>query len=487
MKIAFIILAHNHPEILVRTAKQIADNGHYAYIHYDTSSASAELTQIENSLSAYKAQVHITSEFHCKWGEWSLVEAPLSMLRGIKELGWGVDYAHLMSGVDIFIKPFRDLEQFLSKYPFDFIESVNIKERQWVVGGLEIERFIYTYPFNHVSEKESFKQHLSQQIASGAQVSIPKEISPHMGSQWWTLRWSTCVAILSFLESHSHVIDYFKLCWIPDESFFQSVIRNLIQNEQIRSTQLVFHAFSQNGRPFLFMNGHEEFISRIPHFLIRKVSPYMPLSSIIKSIEINQNETPRSITPEILQKAKAKIDHKIKKAGSLTINTPWSYDSIDHGGPYNSKILVIIHDHHHDLLDIADQVNLLAHAAYIGRPFEKDSGANHFRLLVESGSIKTDYYEKNPLSIEHWQAIQATNPSINVYVFSYIPGLDLLGNNDIIAQSEIAVIRLDSGDPIRDLFLKRRIKNELSPHLQIDGQTTREELTEMLATHEHCY
>ena len=356
------------------------------------------------------------------------------------------------------------LERFLTEHQYDYIESVNILERQWVVGGLEIERFIYKFPYNHATQREQFDTHLKKQIAVKACISIPKEITPHMGSQWWTLRWQTCVSILDFMAANQHVVEYFKSCWIPDESFFQTVIRNVIPDSEIQSTQLLFHAFSQHGRPFLFMNGHEKLIEQIPHFFIRKVSPQS--QRLLKFIHENllKCDQERVITPETLISVKAKLDYQIKKAGDLTIDVPWSPRSINHGGAHNSMVLLLIHDRHHNPREIASTINQHDHAAYLGRPFMKTWNNNIYKLLVDSNLLKTNYYQPNPLTPEHWQAIQAKNPQINLYIASYVPKEDWLEHH-VLSQARVGSIIILSNDPVRDALLQNKLQYEVSNYL----------------------
>lgn len=480
MKIAFLLLAHNNPDLLVQTVRHIAGNGHYACIHYDLSAEQAEVEKIRKSLEEFDEQVCIISECQCEWGEWSLVQGPLAALNKVREMEWQVDYVHLMSGVDTFIKPFKDLEKFLTGYPLDYIESVNINDRQWVVDGLEIERFIYTFPYNHITQRELFENHLNKQIAANARVSIPKEISPHMGSQWWTLRWKTCLSILDFINDHPHIVEYFKLCWIPDESFFQTVIRSVVPDNEIQSTQLLFHAFSQHGRPFLFMDGHERFVEQIPHFLIRKVSPYSQRLMQFIQNEMQQSDKERIITPEMLATAKARLDYDIKKIGNLEVEVPWSPASINHGGSHNAKILILIHDPHHDPVEMASTINQHDHAAYLGRPFVKNGNASIYKLLVDSNLLKTNYYQPNPLTSEHWQAIQAKNPEIKLYVVSYVPYEDWLEHNHWLAKLHLGVIILLSNDPIRDALMKHKLQFEVSNCLRTKEHRMASDLAEVI-------
>jgi hypothetical protein len=78
---------------------------------------------------------------------------------------------------------------------------------------------------------------------------------------------------MDFVDKNRKVTRFFRTTWIPDESFFQTVVAKIIPNHEIASLQLMFHHLGPSGRPYTFYNDHLPVIRKLPHFFIRKVSP----------------------------------------------------------------------------------------------------------------------------------------------------------------------------------------------------------------------
>ena len=469
MKITFMILAHSNIQLLESTINRIISNGHQACVHYDSSSSKDDLQFLNSTFKNKPENVCIFSTVQGAWGEWSLVDATLQGLNKIKELNWRPDYVHLMSGVDMFIRPLQELEMFLEKESADIIESVDISKQSWVVGGLEIERFIYEFPLNHVTQRAEFDQHLEMCIKNRNEVAIPKEIKPHMGSQWWTLRWGTCLKVLDFIKNNNHIVDYFKLCWIPDESFFQTVIRSVIPDDEIVSSQILFHAFTANGRPYLFMNGHEPLIERLPHFLIRKVNPFS--LELIQYLEnrVNQPANTENIpTSSDLISNKALFDYRIKSLTTLKKETPWSYLAIDDKNLFGKKILILIHDRFLDIRELAKNIKRIKGVHYLGRPYTKDHTKLPFFLLRNSQLLEANLSSKNPLNDpESWEVFQATNPEPSLFVISYVPDEDWINQHDeVLNRVKYGAVKIKSESIIAEAFLNNKLKHEHFVDLQ---------------------
>ncbi|MES2982339.1 MAG: beta-1,6-N-acetylglucosaminyltransferase [Verrucomicrobiota bacterium] len=274
MKIGFILLAHNEPAAIRRLVDILAGAGHSVAIHFDASSPAEEREAVSLLEMSYPGLVRVTSKIHCKWGEWSLVEATLLMLRIFEKMPDKPDFIHLMSGADFPIRPIADMQEFLRRHPDqDYVESYDITKKCWVKGGLSMERFQFFFPVNFRSSRKTFNRLVGLQRTFGIRRKIPLALTPHMGSQWWTLRWSTCQKILEFIDKNPRVVRYFRSTWIPDESFFPTLIGYLIPRSEISNIQLLLHHFTPIGRPYIIYQDHIPLVCKIPHFFIRKVTP----------------------------------------------------------------------------------------------------------------------------------------------------------------------------------------------------------------------
>lgn len=274
MKLGFVILAHDRPEQIRKLCDVLAVDGNRVVIHYDTSAKPADRDAVKALAAENPNHVRVISKVHCVWGEWSLVEAVLQALKEFRSMPEPPDYVHLMSGADIPIRPLADLRAFLEENPDrDFIECCDISQRAWVKGGLGRERFRFYFPFNFRTHRKTFDRLVRWQRKLKIRRKIPLGLQAHMGSQWWTLRWSTCAKVLGFGEEHPKVPRYFRSTWIPDESYFPTVVAKVVPKSEIADLQLLFHHLTPSGRPYVFHNDHLDVLRRLPHFFARKISP----------------------------------------------------------------------------------------------------------------------------------------------------------------------------------------------------------------------
>jgi hypothetical protein len=62
---------------------------------------------------------------------------------------------------------------------------------------------------------------------------------------------------------------FFKRCWIPDESYFQTLARR--HSTRIKSRSLTYSRFDSLGKPMVFYDDHARFIKHLDSFFVRKV------------------------------------------------------------------------------------------------------------------------------------------------------------------------------------------------------------------------
>jgi hypothetical protein len=94
-----------------------------------------------------------------------------------------------------------------------------------------------------------------------------------IGSQWWCLRRSTIERILEFTRERPDVMRFFRTTWIPDETFFQTLVRHLVPGTEIRSRTLTFLMFTDYGMPVTFYNDHYDMLLSQDFLFARKISP----------------------------------------------------------------------------------------------------------------------------------------------------------------------------------------------------------------------
>ena len=83
----------------------------------------------------------------------------------------------------------------------------------------------------------------------------------------------TIEAILDFTRERKDVMRFFRTTWIPDETFFQTLVRHLVPEHEIRSRTLTFLMFSDYGMPVNFYNDHYDLLLSQDYLFARKISP----------------------------------------------------------------------------------------------------------------------------------------------------------------------------------------------------------------------
>jgi hypothetical protein len=152
----------------------------------------------------------------------------------------------------------------------DFIESVTIEDVPWTAGGLSTERFTLSFPFAWKRNRRIFDLWVDIQRRFGRKRQMPLGLTPHLGSQWWCLSRETLEKILSDPEGSS-LEKFFQKVWIPDESYFQTLVRHY--GTRVESRSLTLSKFDFQGKPHVFYDDHLGLLADSPAYFARKIWP----------------------------------------------------------------------------------------------------------------------------------------------------------------------------------------------------------------------
>ncbi len=271
MSVGFIMLVHTALDRAGSVARHWADSGCPVVIHVDQQvsekaylSFAAGLADLPNVMFCMRQKV--------EWGTFSLVDATIAasqlLLRNFPDVG----HVYLASGSCLPLRPVQELESYLEQHSgTDFIESVTTYDIPWTVGGLDFERFTLRFPFSWRRQRKLFDRYVQLQRRVGYKRKIPDEIVPHLGSQWWCLTRETLDKILNNPKAALYN-GYFRRVWIPDESYFQSLVR--LFSTKIESRSLTLSKFDFQGRPHVFYDDHIQLLRRSDCFVARKIWPH---------------------------------------------------------------------------------------------------------------------------------------------------------------------------------------------------------------------
>ncbi len=272
-RIAFILLCHKNPAAIVRQAEQLTAAGDFIAIHFDASAPGADYQLIREQLADNPNVVFAKSRVKCGWGEWSLVQATLNAVEAAAEAFPRATHFYMVSGDCMPIKSAGFAHQMLDAKDADYIESFDFFDSNWIKTGFREERLIYRHFFNERTQKVRFYTALRLQKQLGLTRKIPADLRVMIGSQWWCLRRQTIEAVLAFVKQRRDVLRFFKTTWIPDETFFQTLVRHLVPGREIENRTLTFLVFSDYGMPVTFYNDHYDLLLSQDGLFARKVSP----------------------------------------------------------------------------------------------------------------------------------------------------------------------------------------------------------------------
>jgi hypothetical protein len=271
-KIAYILLCHKDPDAIIKQAERLTAVGDCMSIHFDASADKAEYTTIHNALASNPNVTFAAQRIKCGWGEWSLVQATLHAISSALEAFPRATHFYMLSGDCMAIKSAEYTHAFLDSTDADFIESFDYFESDWIKTGWTEERLIYRHWFNERTQKKLFYAMFNLQKRFGLTREIPADIQVQIGSQWWCLRRQTIEWVVDFAKKRHDVIRFFRTTWIPDETFFQTLVRHLVPEQEIRSRTLTFLMFSDYGMPVTFYNDHYDLLLGQDYLFSRKIS-----------------------------------------------------------------------------------------------------------------------------------------------------------------------------------------------------------------------
>lgn len=246
--ISYLILCHDSPDRIVRLATRILsdDETGQVVIHFDKNSSRAKFNEL-------KARLHGTSRCHilkhrvrCGWGQWSLVEASLRMLKEANNK-FKTRYYYLLSEFCYPVQALNKLKLFLSKS--NNCNYMECEGSNWIKGGIREDRVLYRHFLNKRKYPKAHRYLYKVQKKLKIKKNISEKITVKYGSQWWCLANPTVEYVLA---NHQKYISIFKYSWIPDESFFQTVVFSMpIACRHISNYTLTKYEFDSKGNPII--------------------------------------------------------------------------------------------------------------------------------------------------------------------------------------------------------------------------------------------
>ena len=264
---AYMILAHNEFALLARLVSVLDHPGNSIYIHIDKKVDDGVYARVKDQLEGLVKQASIcfTERADVVWGDFSMVEAELLLLREASAVRH--DYYHLLSGTDLPLKPHSEITRFFEENAGkEFFFGYRVPPRSF-----ERLRMRYYYPLQHIVGHHylrplgllQFALLLPQMLVGVNRLRGLPEF--WKGHQWFSATHDFVADLLEFY-SHDENLRAYRMTQCPDEIFvtmfaFHSKYRErLFLNKRYRNydglvpnnMRLVMWAKGIHGSPVTF-------------------------------------------------------------------------------------------------------------------------------------------------------------------------------------------------------------------------------------------
>lgn len=250
-KHAYLIICHNNFKILEKLIHLLDDPRNDIYVHVDRKVK--QLEQQKKNLSVKNASLTFTKRISVNWGGFSQIKAELTLLEEAVKLPH--DYYHLLSGVDLPLKPQDEIHNFFEKNHGK--EFIGIDEQS--DNGKEFEARVRYYRFlqDMIGRKAGLHIALLERIEAfllacqkfiGINRSIHFGKTIYKGPNWFSITQKMAECILS---QRIRINKQFKYGLCVDELFLQTLAMESPYAKNIINDSLRYIDWNR-GSPYTF-------------------------------------------------------------------------------------------------------------------------------------------------------------------------------------------------------------------------------------------
>lgn len=273
MKHAYLIMAHNNPKVLNVLLSMLDDARNDIYLHIDKKSTILDPLLIKDSVRA--ARLFFVKQMDNLWGEYSLVDCELRLIKAALKSKTEYSRIHLLSGVDLPIKTQDEIHDFFDKHKteeFINIEDIETKEARerisWYLNETRASSFSKYYCKINNILIDRFKRFRNRKLKA-VKTAQWFSVTPDLANYLWKKR--------GFIKRHFRYTD------CPDENFLGTTLYGTkywnnfsklygYENGNMSNMRLIDWKRGTGNSPYTFKSDDIGVILNSPMLFARKFS-----------------------------------------------------------------------------------------------------------------------------------------------------------------------------------------------------------------------
>jgi hypothetical protein len=238
MKLAHLILAHNHPAQLERLIKRLAHPDADVYIHLDKKTPMQQFEYLQQLPNVFFVQARVK----VYWGSYNIVQATLNAFKEIFQSGKTYEFVNLLSGQDYPLTSAVNIHNYLKANPGTAFMNYLLFDPDWTEALARIQE----YHFNNLQIKGRYTLQKLVNTILPKRI-LPDGLVPVGRSQWFTIPGDCVHYILDYWENQPKLRRFIKLTWAPDEFIFQTILYNSAYKSTMVNDDLRYIDWSDGG------------------------------------------------------------------------------------------------------------------------------------------------------------------------------------------------------------------------------------------------
>lgn len=290
MKHAFLIIAHNEPYVLKTLLEKLRHPDNTCFVHIDKK-VDKNVYYIMKKIINNEGGVFVNKRISVKWGDFSQIECEMILFEFALAFSKKFDYFHLLSGVDLPIKPIEYIHNFFEKNKgYEFLRVANTPYNEKDIYN-KINFYHLFMPFSRTLIGKILRKGKLSNISIAFQKIIGvsrcanDEIKFYKGYQWCSL---TKDAVQYLISKKTCIYKRFRYTCCPDEIYKQTILMNSIFREKIwkQDNTAMREIDWKRGKPYTWKVEDKFFLlNESTNLFARKFSS--KYSDIIKYISVS--------------------------------------------------------------------------------------------------------------------------------------------------------------------------------------------------------